>query len=146
MWPRPTCGTSSPNPTPYVLLATFYLATCYLLSSFFLLLLDGNEALLAWRQKVMELPLMEDLAGGKRGVVPLYSRLEIGHQVAQVVALLHQCDIVHGALTLDQVVMVHRPLPSTPLFITTALDRHRLLNHDVLHSTFYVFRRSEGSR
>lgn len=58
--------------------------------------------------KVMELPLMEDLAGGKRGVVPLYSRLEIAHQVAQVVALLHQCDIVHGALTLDQVVMTDR--------------------------------------
>jgi tRNA A-37 threonylcarbamoyl transferase component Bud32 len=95
-----------------------------LLSSFFLLLLllDGNEALLAWRQKVMELPLMEDLAGGKRGVVPLYSRLEIAHQVAQVVALLHQCDIVHGALTLDQVVMV----PSTSLYTS--------LHHDGLGS------------
>ncbi len=100
------------------------LATCYLLSSFFffLLLLDGNEALLAWRQKVMELPLMEDLAGGKRGAVPLYSRLEIAHQVAQVVALLHQCDIVHGALTLDQVVMV----PSTSLYTS--------LHHDGLGS------------
>jgi serine/threonine protein kinase len=61
-------------------------------------------------QSLLSLPLLEEVEKGKQGPMALYRRLEFAYQIAEALRTLHGCQIVHGNLSLENVVVVRNQL------------------------------------